>query len=88
MDETCDCVACTQFTAAYLHHLFRSDEVLGLRLASVHNLRFLARQTEVMREAIDAGTFETAYREFHDRYVPVANPTPVGAARPPKGRKG
>ncbi len=49
VDETCDCTACTQFTAAYLHHLFRSDEVLGLRLASEHNLRFLARQTEEMR---------------------------------------
>ena len=87
VDESCDCVACTQFTAAYLHHLFRSEEVLGLRLASVHNLRLLARQTEIMRAAIDAGTFANAYREFHERYVPVANPTPVGAARPPKGRK-
>ena len=87
IDVSCDCVACTQFTAAYVHHLFRSDEVLGLRLASVHNLRFLARQTEIMRDAIDAGMFEAAYNEFHERYVPVANPTPVGAARPPKGRK-
>ena len=87
IDVSCDCVACTQFTAAYVHHLFRSDEVLGLRLASVHNLRFLARQTEIMRDAIDAGRFDAAYSEFHERYVPVANPTPVGAARPPKGRK-
>ncbi len=88
VDASCDCMACTQFTAAYLHHLFRADEVLGLRLASVHNLRFLARQTEIMRAAIESGTFEAAYREFHDRYVPVANPTPVGAVRPAKGRKG
>jgi queuine tRNA-ribosyltransferase len=87
VDETCDCAACTQFTAAYIHHLFRADEVLGLRLASVHNLRFLARQMEAMRAAIDTGTFESAYRAFMDRYVPVANPTPVGAARPPKGRQ-
>lgn len=87
VDESCDCEACTRFTAAYIHHLVRSDEVLGLRLASVHNLRFLARQMEAMREAIRMGDFEAAYRAFHDRYVPVANPTPVGAARPAKGRK-
>jgi queuine tRNA-ribosyltransferase len=86
LDESCDCVSCTEFTAAYLHHLFRADEVLGLRLASVHNLRFLARQMEEMRAALDAGTFDTAYQQFLERYVPVANPTPVGASRPPKGR--
>jgi queuine tRNA-ribosyltransferase len=88
VDDSCDCEACTRFTAAYLHHLIRSDEVLGLRLASVHNLRFLARQMEEMREAIRTGSFEAAFHAFHDRYVPVANPTPVGSARPPKGRKG
>jgi queuine tRNA-ribosyltransferase len=86
VDESCDCAACTGFTAAYIHHLFRADEVLGLRLASVHNLRFLARQMEEMRAAIEAGTFSAAYQRFLDRYVPVANPTPVGAARLPKGR--
>jgi len=86
-DDTCDCEACTGFTAAYLHHLFRADEVLGLRLASVHNVRFLVRQVEEMRAAIEAGTFAEAYQSFHDRYVPVANPTPVGAAQAPKGRK-
>jgi queuine tRNA-ribosyltransferase len=82
IDETCDCDACTQFTAAYIHHLFRADEVLGLRLASAHNLRFLARQMEAMRDAIESGTFAAAHRAFEDRYRPVANPTPVGANRP------
>lgn len=81
VDETCDCDACTEFTAAYIHHLFRADEVLGLRLASVHNLRFLARQMEHMRDALDAGAFAAAHRDFDDRYRPVANPTPVGSAR-------
>ncbi|MEJ7838486.1 MAG: tRNA guanosine(34) transglycosylase Tgt [Thermomicrobiales bacterium] len=73
VDESCDCVACSQFTAAYLHHLFRAREVLGLRLASVHNLRFLARQMETIRESLDAGSFGTAAARFHDRYRPVAN---------------
>jgi queuine tRNA-ribosyltransferase len=73
VDESCDCDACTSFTAAYLHHLFRAGEVLGLRLASVHNLRFLARQMETIRASIETGTFMEASRAFHDRYRPVSN---------------
>jgi len=72
VDETCDCPACTRFTAAYLHHLFRAGEVFGLRLASIHNLRFLARQMEVIRAALDANTFTAALRDFDARYTPVA----------------
>lgn len=87
IDETCDCEACTGFTAAYIHHLFRAGEVLGLRLASVHNLRFLAKQMEIMRDALDAGTFASAFAEFNARYQPVANPTPVGPAQAPKGKR-
>lgn len=81
VDESCDCVACTEFTAAYIHHLFRAEEVLGLRLASVHNLRFLARQMEQIRDVLDAGTFADAHRSFEDLYRPVTNPTPVGSQR-------
>jgi len=73
VDETCDCVACTQFTAAYLHHLFRAGEIFGMRLASIHNLRFLARQMEEIRAALDAGTFAEAFRRFDERYQPVAS---------------
>ena len=71
LDPGCDCATCARFTAAYLHHLFRTEEVLGLRLASVHNLRFLARQCEEMRAALTAGTFNAARRAFHERYRPV-----------------
>jgi len=73
VDPSCDCAACSRFTAAYIHHLFRAREVLGLRLASVHNLRFLARQMEDIRAALDSGTFRGAAAAFHDRYRPVAN---------------
>jgi queuine tRNA-ribosyltransferase len=68
VDATCDCATCSTFTAAYLHHLFRAGEILGLRLASVHNLRFLARQMEIIRDAIEQGTFPSAHRAFADRY--------------------
>ena len=87
IDESCDCEACTDFTAAYIHHLFKAGEVLGLRLASVHNLRFLAKQMEIMREALDHGSFASAFAEFNARYQPVANPSPVGPAQAPKGKR-
>lgn len=68
IDPECDCATCRTFTAAYLHHLFRAGEILALRLASVHNLRFLARQMETMRGALEAGTFSAAHRAFAERY--------------------
>lgn len=71
LDLACDCAACIRFTAAYLHHLFRTNEVLGLRLASVHNLRFLAREMETMRLAIETGVFRAARSAFLARYRPV-----------------
>lgn len=71
VDPTCDCEGCRQFSAAYLHHLFRTKEVLGLRLASVHNLRFLARQMEHIRSAIEFGRFQAERAEFHSLYRPV-----------------
>jgi queuine tRNA-ribosyltransferase len=73
VDESCDCDACTRFSAAYLHHLFRAGEILGMRLASVHNLRFLARQMETIRAAIERGTFSAALRAFDDRYLPTGS---------------
>jgi len=74
VDETCDCASCSQFTAAYIHHLFRANEVLGLRLASVHNLRFLMRQMEVIRSSLDTDSFPDALNAFEHRYVPVSGP--------------
>jgi len=72
IDETCDCTMCRDFTAAYVHHLFRAGEIFGMRLASIHNLRFLARQMEEIRAALDSGTFAQAFRAFTERYQPVA----------------
>jgi queuine tRNA-ribosyltransferase len=71
LDPECDCEACIGFSAAYLHHLFRTGEILGLRLASVHNLRFLARQMEAMRRAIPQDMFAASHASFSSRYRPV-----------------
>ncbi|MCC6790348.1 MAG: tRNA guanosine(34) transglycosylase Tgt [Thermomicrobiales bacterium] len=77
IDESCDCATCATFTAAYVHHLFRSEEVLGLRLASVHNLRFLAREMERIRSALECGMFEAEMNGFLARYRPVRKSSPV-----------
>lgn len=71
IDPTCDCLACRQFSLAYLHHLFRNDELLGHRLATHHNLRYLARLTERACQAIRAGSYESFRAEFHARYRPA-----------------
>jgi queuine tRNA-ribosyltransferase len=71
LDPNCDCDACGQFSAAYVHHLFRAKEILGLRLASVHNLRFLAREMEAIRGAIERNAFAPAHAAFLERYAPV-----------------
>ena len=71
VDEECDCYACANYSAAYIHHLFRAREILGLRLASAHNLRFLLRLMERIREAILEDRFDSFRRRFLDRYRPT-----------------
>jgi queuine tRNA-ribosyltransferase len=68
VDETCSCAACRRFTRAYLRHLFVTDEILGLRLLSLHNVHFLVRLMRAAREAIGAGTFATWKSEWTTRY--------------------
>ena len=65
VDETCDCSTCQRFSRAYLRHLFRANEILGLRLATVHNVRFLIRLMEQARRAI----IEQSYQAFMDQFL-------------------
>jgi queuine tRNA-ribosyltransferase len=67
----CDCYTCGHFSAAYLHHLFRCEELLAFRLASIHNLRFVIRLMENLRAAIVGGNFESQATDFLLRYRPV-----------------
>ena len=52
LDERCDCYTCTNYSVAFLHHLFKAKELLALRLGSIHNLRFVLRLMEDIRAAI------------------------------------
>ncbi|MBN1176273.1 MAG: tRNA guanosine(34) transglycosylase Tgt [Dehalococcoidales bacterium] len=71
IDPACDCPACRNFSAAYLSHLFRSDELLGLRLATVHNLRFIANLMSNIRSSIMDGAFNDFREDFLSTYQPT-----------------
>ena len=68
LDPECDCSACTRFTRAYLRHLFVSDEILGLRLLSIHNVHFLLSLARQAREAIRSGSLDSWSRDWLARY--------------------
>jgi queuine tRNA-ribosyltransferase len=59
LDEVCSCPACTRFSRAYIRHLVNQNELLGLRLLSLHNLRFLLELTANARAAIERGELGT-----------------------------
>lgn len=69
VDADCDCYACKNYTRAYIRHLIKADEINGGRLLSVHNLRFLARLTADIRQAIFEDRFLDFKREFLAGYV-------------------
>ncbi len=64
LDETCDCYTCERHSRAYLRHLYLANELLVHRLHAIHNLRFLARLMEGMREAIREGRLADFRGEF------------------------
>jgi len=68
LDETCDCETCRTYSRAYLRHLFAADELLGLRLLSLHNVRFLVALASNARSRIQAGEFEGWSRDWIARY--------------------
>ena len=68
IDDGCDCYTCTHYSAAYLHHLFASKEMLASTLATIHNERFIVRLVDQMRERIEAGDFLDFKSEFLGRF--------------------
>ena len=68
VDITCDCYTCQNFSAAYLHHLFRSKELLAYRLATIHNLAFMSNLVQAVRNSILDGTFNEFRYKFLTTY--------------------
>jgi queuine tRNA-ribosyltransferase len=71
IDLKCDCYTCNNYSAAYLHHLFRCNELLAYRLATIHNLRFISRLIHEIRTAIIEGSFKDLKEDFLSRYRPT-----------------
>lgn len=65
IEAGCDCYTCQNFSRAYLRHLFKAEEILGLHLATLHNIRFMMRLMDQVRSAILDGTFT----EFRERFL-------------------
>lgn len=67
LDAQCDCYACAHHTRAYLHHLYRSSEILALRLLTEHNLRFYLDLMKKIREAIEENGFQNLLKNFKQK---------------------
>ena len=68
LDPNCDCYCCKNYTKAYIRHLIKADETFGQRLLSIHNIRFLHRITEDLREAIKNDNILEYREEFIKNY--------------------
>ncbi len=75
LDDGCDCPACTRFSRAYVRHLVTQREILGLRLLTLHNLRFLTALTAGARAAIEAGRLADFIREARSRLAATPEET-------------
>jgi queuine tRNA-ribosyltransferase len=71
VEEGCDCYTCRHYSTAYLHHLFKCEELLAYRLATIHNLRFMSNLMRQIREAI----LSQNYNSFKDRFLATYQPT-------------
>jgi len=69
LDAACDCETCTRYSRGYLRHLFVAGELLGLRLLSLHNVRFLIRLAGALRQAIRQGNLASWAADWRHRYL-------------------
>ena len=68
LDEECDCYTCKNYTRAYIRHLIKANEILGVRLLSIHNLRFLTKLMERVRIEIENDNLLEFKKEFYNKY--------------------
>ncbi len=66
LDEHCGCPTCRRYSRAYLRHLYKSHEELGMRLGVLHNLYFYNELMQKIRDALDEGRYEAFYRQYKD----------------------
>jgi len=87
IEEGCECSTCREFTRGYIRHLIKAEEILGLRLITVHNLHFYLDLMRRARGAIENGSFEGFRKDFVSNYktrdVDVTNSVGEAASFPP-----
>jgi queuine tRNA-ribosyltransferase len=76
IEEGCSCATCRQFSRGYIRHLIKAEEILGLRLITIHNLHFYLTLLEQIRSAIEAGSFQQFRQEFVANYRKHESPEP------------
>ncbi|MCR4576660.1 MAG: tRNA guanosine(34) transglycosylase Tgt [Clostridiales bacterium] len=69
LEESCDCYACRNYSRAYIRHLLKAEEIFGLRLCSIHNLRYLTKLMEDIRSAIEQDSLRDFTEDFYSRHV-------------------
>jgi queuine tRNA-ribosyltransferase len=69
IDSGCGCYACRTYSRAYIRHLFNAEEILGLRLVSLHNIHFYVKLIETSRNAISEGSFAQFKKKFVENYL-------------------
>lgn len=68
LDPNCDCYTCQNFSRSYLHHLDKTQEILGSRLNTIHNLTYYQNLMKNIRQALEEGRFEEFRKEFLENY--------------------
>ena len=76
IEEGCTCPACREFSRSYVRHLLKAEEILGLRLVTLHNLHFYLNLMARVRSALETGTFSEFRKAFHAKYSEA--PAPEG----------
>jgi queuine tRNA-ribosyltransferase len=74
IEKDCDCYACRNFSRAYIRHLFNTEEILGIRLLTLHNLQCYRRFMERIKAAIREDRFQAFREDFQRGYIPVLKP--------------
>ena len=86
IEEGCECPACREFSRGYLRHLLKAEEILGLRLVSLHNLHFYLNLMTRVRAELEAGTFQAFREKFVGGYRKHTEEVATGGARGEAGK--
>jgi queuine tRNA-ribosyltransferase len=86
LDPDCECATCASYSRAYLHHLYKAEELLGWKLLTSHNLTFYHRLMREIRQSVLDGRFTELYRERRERLASSDQENPITPPKPGRAR--